>query len=246
MQRNLVTLATVISIKPLGENNASVCVLTQSQGILYVTLYGGPKSRLKSLVSTWNTGTMYLSLSKGIYKISDFDVKSYHLTFREDIYKSCAASLAAEIAMKTHCAGNNERCWALVNGFLNGLEICSEQAELNSGLMRFLWRYLELLGIQPESGLCCHCGNVMEKGGEYVPSENGFICSSCNHRSGTFFVNAEGLFFLTGISRLSPKEASALVLSPQALGQVKTLIFYLIESACGVNLLTLKTAAGIL
>ena len=107
MQRNLVTLATVISIKPLGENNASVCVLTQSQGILYVTLYGGPKSRLKSLVSTWNTGTMYLSLSKGIYKISDFDVKSYHLTFREDIYKSCAASLAAEIAIKTHCAGNN-------------------------------------------------------------------------------------------------------------------------------------------
>ena len=54
MQRNLVTLATVISIKPLGENNASVCVLTQSQGILYVTLYGGPKSRLKSLVSTWH------------------------------------------------------------------------------------------------------------------------------------------------------------------------------------------------
>ena len=80
MNRSLVTYATVLSIKPLGENNSSVCLLTRTEGVIYAVLYGGPKSRLKSLVSTWNTGTVYLSFSKNNYKISDFDnLESYEI-----------------------------------------------------------------------------------------------------------------------------------------------------------------------
>ena len=83
MAKNLVTLATVISIRPLGENNSSVTLLTRSEGIIYATMYGGSKSRLKSLVSPWNTGTAYLSISNQTqYKISDIDVSAYHLTLR--------------------------------------------------------------------------------------------------------------------------------------------------------------------
>ena len=78
MAKNLVTLATVISIRPLGENNSSVTLLTRSEGIIFATMYGGSKSRLKSLVSPWNTGTAYLSISNQTqYKISDFDVSAY-------------------------------------------------------------------------------------------------------------------------------------------------------------------------
>ena len=90
MGQNSIKQGIVLSVKPLGENNASVCFFTQESGILYATMYGGPKSRLKSLASPWNAGTVYLSESSQYknYKLSDFDVKRYHLSFRENLIKS--------------------------------------------------------------------------------------------------------------------------------------------------------------
>jgi len=51
MPRNYVSQGIVFSVKLLGENNSSVCFLTEDCGIVYATLYGGPKSKLRSLVS---------------------------------------------------------------------------------------------------------------------------------------------------------------------------------------------------
>lgn len=245
MNHNIVTPATVLSIKPMGENNASVCLLTKTDGILYAVLYGGHKSKLKSLVSTWNTGLVYLHFAKNSYKVSDFDVKNYHLSFRENIYKSCAASLAAELCIKTHCAGNNERCWALVNGFISGLDSCSLHSAAVSGFMRFLWRYLDLLGVQPDCSCCVHCGNSLD-GGFYVPGDNGFSCTKCSKSGAAIRIDKNGLIFLSGVASLAPEEAAKLELPEESVGLVKNLVFYLIESACGSSLLALKTGAGIL
>ncbi|HAH63672.1 MAG TPA: hypothetical protein DCL73_16425, partial [Treponema sp.] len=60
MPRNYVTQGFVFSIRPQGENNSSVGFMTKDAGLVYATLYGGPKSRLRSLVSQWNSGTVYL------------------------------------------------------------------------------------------------------------------------------------------------------------------------------------------
>ena len=60
MQRNTSTPAIILSLRPLGENNSSVTILTPTEGISYVTLYGGPKSKMKSLVSQFNSGNIWL------------------------------------------------------------------------------------------------------------------------------------------------------------------------------------------
>lgn len=261
MSRNLNCLATVISVKPLGENNASVCFLTQTEGIIYATLYGGRKSKLRSLVSPWNTGILYLSLSSQNQnmKISDFDVKNYHLTFRENLSKGWAANLAAEIAIKTKCAGSNEHCWALLNGFFDGLELCTNQEQVSAGLIRFLWRYLDLLGIQPVSHMCSKCdqtflsskfdyNNVeyLHKGAFYSPTDNGFICTGCQTETIPFFLGAEAIRYLSALSVLTPQEARLIPLTKESAGQIKELVFYLIENACGSRLKSLETGMGIL
>lgn len=240
MHANKVTLATVISLKPSGENNSSVCLLTKTDGVIYATLYGGPKSRLRSLVSTWNTGTVYLSLSHNNYKISDFDVKSYHLSFRENFYKSCVASVCAELALKTRCAGNNELAWALINGFLTGLDLAKTEIECTSGFLRFLWRYLELLGVQPDVKNCVFCGTELKDCAHFLVSENAFCGSCCHHEKSPFLLSAESVLFLQGITLLSPEKASKLTVSEKSYGELKTLIFFLIETACGSSLLSLK------
>ena len=60
MQRSYYTKAIVLNLKETGENNNSVTLLTPDKGIVYATLYGGPKSKLRSLVAQWHSGTVWL------------------------------------------------------------------------------------------------------------------------------------------------------------------------------------------
>ena len=158
MQRNFITDALVLSVSPAGENNRSVCILSADRGILWGILYGGPKSKMRSLVSPFNRGKMYLyhDAVKKTVKITDFDVEKFHYSFRESLFKSWAASLACELVIKTKAAGSPEECWNLANGFLDGLDLCNEKAG-KLGLIRFLWRYLGLLGVQPDTDACPDC-----------------------------------------------------------------------------------------
>ena len=257
MPRNTTSDAIVVSVKPLGENNSSVCFLSKDDGIVYATLYGGPKSKLRSLVSPWNSGKAYFYCSengestRGI-KITDFDVKSYHLSFRESLYKTYAASLAAELALKTKCAGSSARCWTLVSGFLDGLELCSEQG-CQAGLVRFLWRYLDLLGIRPEPAQCISCGRDLitgisgQDGVSYDTAENGFLCTSCAPADKSAFrLSFEAVRYLYAVSEMTPAEVRSLALSGDSLCEIKRLVFFLAEQAAGTKLKSLQTGMGIL
>jgi DNA repair protein RecO (recombination protein O) len=259
MPRNYVTQGIIFSIKPAGENNSSVGFMTKDNGVVYATLYGGPKSRLRSLVSLWNSGTAYLyckengDITKNV-KITDFDVQNYHLSFRENLYKNYAASLAAELAVKTKCAGSYEKCWYLVSGFLDGLELsCGCQCE--TGMVRFLWRYLDLLGVRPDVTGCCECGgsvytgNSAEERVSYNPVDNGFVCASCAGRDASlhaFTLSAEAVRYLCAVSELQPAEVRTIPLSADSLCEIKRLVFFLAGQAAGSKLKTIETGTVIL
>lgn len=263
MLRNSSTDAIVFSVKPLGENNSSVRLFTP-QGILYATLYGGPKSRLRPRVSVWNSGTawLYTNEQNGSIKISDFDVKNYHLSFRGDLFKNFAAAIAAEIVIKTNAAGSAEKCFHLTSGFLDGLEI-ADASQSRSGLIRFLWRYLELLGIQPDAENCAVCGKAFANdsadagdsagaGVSYELSENGFVCAECHEANGVvlddrpLFLTREAVNYLASVSNMTAAQSRALHLSNNAESELKRLLFFLIEQTCGTKLKTLESAGGIL
>lgn len=259
MPRNCVTEAIVFSVKPLGELNSSVCFLTKERGIVYATLYGGAKSKLRSLVSVWNSGTAYFYCKEADnfernVKVTDFDVRRYHLSFRENLYKSYAASLAAELIIKTKCAGSFESCWRLASGFFDGLEI-AEGGQCERGLVRFLWRYMELLGIQSDAASCASCGRSFAAGNltgdavVYSTAENGFLCSACAAREESahrITLSLGALRYLDAVSRLSPHEARSFEVSDGGLGELKRLVFFLSEQAAGTKLQSLATGMGIL
>ncbi|MDE5898403.1 MAG: DNA repair protein RecO C-terminal domain-containing protein [Treponemataceae bacterium] len=261
MARNTITPALVLSLQPLGESNSSVRLLTKSDGIVYATLYGGAKSRLRSLVSPWNSGTAYISTPPRSRngKISDFDVQNYHLSFRESLFKAWAAALAAEVAIKTKCAGSPERCWPLVSGFLDGLELCADDSQASAGLLRFLWRFLDLLGVQPDAAACGRCGRPFltgknpgnplsweEAGAAYSPAENSFLCAGCLSEQSGFFLNADAVRYLAAVSALPPAQARLFGLAQESAEQLKRLTFHLVEAACGMRLNALETGTGIL
>ena len=262
MQRSYSTQAVVVSVKPSGENNSSITLVTPEKGIVYATLYGGPKSKMRSLVSLWNSGIIYLyeNPEKHQIKISDFDVKNYHSSFSTNLFKMYAASLAAEIVIKTRCAGSNEECWKLFLGFLDGLELSNEE-QGRVGLVRFLWRYLELLGVQPNACECGSCGKEFLKT-EFATNEetyynnieNNFICREC---SGNVFsdskqnlrmfpINSDAVRYLAAISTLLPADVRRMQISKESYDQMKNIVFFLIENTIETKLNSIETGMGIL
>ena len=257
MNRSTSTLAIILSLKPLGENNSSVTLLTPEAGIVYAVLYGGPKSRLRSLVAQWNSGKVWLyeNPEKNQIKISDFEVLNYHASFSQNLFKSYAASLAAELAIKTRCGGSAEQCHRLLSGFLDGMELCDEE-QSRVGLMRFLWRYLELLGIQPVTHACTNCGKTFldnqfapDAISYYNSMENSFICPDCigiAKGDNMLKVRNTAVQYLSALTVLPPDEARKLSIDEEIYGQIRQFVFFLIENSIDQKLNSIETGMGIL
>ncbi|MBQ0039361.1 MAG: DNA repair protein RecO [Treponema sp.] len=256
--RNRQTPAIIISLREQGEQNRIVTVLTPDQGIINCVLYGGPKSRLRSLVQPFNSGTLYLYTDniKHSVKISDFDPKKIHLSLRENLFKSWAASLGAEIILKTKCAGDPQNTFVLFSALLDGIETVNEE-ESRLGMLRFLWRYLGLLGVQPDVRECASCGTSLlakEREPSYIESQAGFVCSDCipysnekiRYEANLFKIDIHAATYLAAINELSPGKVRELLLPADSAFKMKRLLYHLIEKASMTKLDTLESGAGIL
>ena len=253
MNRNISKEALVISVRENARDNRTVTLLTKD-GIEYSTLYGGPKSRLRGAVSPWNSGIMYFynDGQKGTSKINDFDVKKYHATFRESLFKSFAASLAGEIAVKSKCAGSPGEAFFLLNGFLDGMDVFGEE-EGRLGMLRFLWRYLGLLGVRPETETCIRCGGNFSTGNFgknavlYSAGENGFVCPDCLLPDGRGMkISVTSLAYLNSAEKEDMAAARAKKLGRAEYEETKALLFQMTESALGQRLKSIASGSGIL
>lgn len=265
--RNFQKEALILSVKNSGENNRLVSFLTKEDGILSAILYGGPKSRLRSLVSPFNFGQIYLynDEAKHSSKITDFDAKKYHLSFRESLFKTWAANLAVEVVIQTQCAGSPQECYTMLNGFLDGLDLLDE-SQGQTGLIRFLWRFIGLLGVQPDTNCCHHCrqpffsGNLTENtiqyksgGAIYSHSENGFICSNCQalvmdtaDKAAFSELSSKSVVYLQATSVCEPSVSRNMKLLPEEISNLKNFVFSILESAVGSKIKTLHSGIGIL
>lgn len=261
-ERNRRTKAIIISIRIQGESNRTITALSPDDGIFYATLYGGPKSRMRSLVQQFNSGTIYVyeDVQKHTKKISDFDVETFHPTLHTSLYKMWAANFAAELVLKTKCAGDSKGAYTLLSAFIDGIDLCDDDGA-RLGMIRFLWRYLHLLGVQPDVHTCCGCGEDLlpesrKNAGAglfvYIPSMSGIACPECvssfsNAENREFFaLDESGLSYLAAINELKPGAVRTMRLAQDSIFRLKNFLYHLIENAVGARLLSLESGAGIL
>lgn len=252
MKQNFQENAIILKITPGKENNTTITFFSETRGITFATFFGGRKSKLKSLISPYHYGKIWLHSDKvkKLTKITDFEVFDYHHQIRENLYKTWVAAFITELLIKTNCSGEYKNTFLLFNGFLTGISLVSEQ-ESKIATLRFLWRYLALMGIQPYSLACGYCQKKLipqqEKTVFYVNSEHSFFCSECIHgNSYDAQISAEALDYLQTITFGTMQQGRDKIITKTGYEELKSFIFGLITKNIETNLKTLSSGIGIL
>ena len=234
--------ALVLSLVPFGEGHREALLLTEEKGLVRAAVFGGAKSKLRSLVSPWQTGTVWIYSDpvKKSSKITDFDVVSFRQGLREDLVRSWCASVCSEIITRSHGLAD----WRLVNAFLDGISV-SDETGCRYALLRFLWRILIAAGIAPDVAYCCRCGE--EAVLYYAPHEEACLCGQCARYDERLFpLSGEAVTFLASIEFLSPSQARALRPGAEAYAELRQFLFFLVSRMVDGTLKTLETGEGII
>lgn len=245
--RNWSSPALVLSVRSFGEGHREASLLLPAEHgstLLKGSVFGGAKSKLKGLVIPYHSGTVWLYSNpvKNTDKITDFEVKNYRAGLRENLTRLWAAAFAAELAEKLK--GNID--WLLINSFLNGLEISSEQ-ECKTALLRFIWRLIYYSGMIPDFRHCTRCCKEISGTAHFIPHEQNFICGKCINIKEFFFpIDKEASAYLSAVLNLPPKISRQAELSEKAFLQLRSLLFYLAENMIGTKLKTLEANRFIL
>ena len=187
MNRNLNYSALILRSRPSGESNRDVWLLTAEAGLIRATVFGGPKSKLRSYASPFHSGQawVYHDPAKDNRKLSDFDVRSWRPGLREMYERAMAADAAAETILASHGGGGNwGRALSLAEAALDALEVVDSETCSRIALC-FLWQWADFLGLRPELDHCSLCGKQIPANsmGIFSPREGCMVCDTCLDRT---------------------------------------------------------------
>jgi DNA repair protein RecO (recombination protein O) len=183
MSRTQSYSALILRNRSSGESNREVWLLTAEAGVLRVTLFGGPKSKLRSHTAPFHSGQVWIyhEPAKDFRKLSDFDVRSWRPGLRELYERTITADAVAETILASHGGGGNwGEALALAEAVLDAMEEAGEEL-CERIFVYFLWRWAAFQGLQPELESCVSCGKSSTPDGPlwYSPREGGMLCAAC-------------------------------------------------------------------
>jgi len=165
MPRSFTYSALTLRVKSTGESNREAWFLTAEEGILRATLFGGPKSRLRALVTPFHGGKLWIYHDpvRDSRKVNDFDVQSYRSGIRELWERTMTANAVAETVLSSHGGGGNwKTAIDLAGNVLDVLDKADANTCSRTGIY-FLWRWAEILGVKPDLSSCVLCGREAER-----------------------------------------------------------------------------------
>ena len=120
-------------------------------------MFGGGKSKLRSLASPWHYGTawIYRDTAKGLIKLTDFDPLREYQGIRGNLDSIAAASFVSEFMIATSALGGD---WAdalsLVSSALSAFDEATSRGGKDSravgrAVSLFTVRALEAMGLMP-------------------------------------------------------------------------------------------------
>ena len=148
--RNLVYEALALHARESPGGSRILTLLTAEAGLVDVFVFGGPKSKLRSLASPYASGRafVYLDPVKDFQKLSDFEVRDSYPALRDELERIWSAGLVAELLIKTSGGGGD---YPLVLELSRAcLEALDGGGHVEGPILAFIWRLLSLIGLGPD------------------------------------------------------------------------------------------------
>jgi DNA repair protein RecO (recombination protein O) len=181
--RNLVFEALAVRARESPGGDRILSLMTAEAGLVDAFVFGGPKSRLRSLAAPYAAGRafVYYDPVKDFRKLSDFEVRDSYPGLRDELGKLWAAGLVAELLIKTSGGGGDYP--KVLELALDCLGALDRMERSDYALVLFLWRFVALIGLGPDPSSCVFCGAPLVAGGAYSAAAEGFLCSPCAQSS---------------------------------------------------------------
>ena len=249
MSRTAVYSALVLRNRPSGESNNEIFLLTAEEGIIKATVFGGPKSKLRSHAAPYNSGQVwiYRDPAKDYGKLSDFDVHSWRPGLRELYDRTMAAAGIAETILGTHGGGGDwGEAMKLASLTLDALENANEEL-CGRLLVHFLWRWSGFLGLQPHIESCAACGDRADSNPLwYSVREGAVFCAGCTNGDtaeaepalspGLLKLNPGCRRWLTAVEPLEPALLYRYSMDNRSFNEAKSLTTAVLTAALGKRL----------
>jgi DNA repair protein RecO (recombination protein O) len=238
--------ALVLRVRQSGEANREAFFLTAEEGIIRAMVFGGPKSKLRAYVSPFHSGTLWIYHDpvKDSRKVTDFDVTTWRPGIREAYERTMAAGAIAETILAGHGGGGNwQEAINLANSSLEAISIAAEK-DVTLPFLHFLWKWADILGIQPDMNQCGACGSSFLQA-EYVSYsayDGNMICSRCGNlhqheqNPSHLSLSPGARRWLTVTAPLNPGLVSRYKMENAVLNQTKSFVTHLLSAALGRRL----------
>lgn len=186
----LVTVdAVVLQAFPYSETSKILRLLTAPYGVQSVIAKGArrAKSRYGGVLEPFTDGSasFYLKENRDLHTLSDFELHRPRQRLGRDLVRFGAASLIAEIVLRTASGQESIETFGSVRGALNDLETIPAE-QLEPVALAHAWTLITIMGFGPAVGVCVHCGGPLpEAGGLFFDyGAGGSLCGRCGGGGG--------------------------------------------------------------
>lgn len=192
MSRHAIRQAIILHQHPIGENHASLTLLSADGGLISAMAHGvrGKSSRLRPLCQTYSLVRAWLfqEPNRPNPKLTDLEVVSDYMGIRENLHALYHAAATAELLRATPLTDSENWAFSLYLLYLEQLDalVAAGAAEtarralpgkIAVATIQFLWRYLGLSGFQPDPDRCAASGALLapDEAAAYSYGNGGFV-----------------------------------------------------------------------
>ncbi len=180
--------ATVLQAFPYSETSKILRLLTAGHGVQSVIAKGArrAKSRYGGVLEpfTDGTATFYLKETRDLHTLREFELHHPRQTLGRDLVRFGAASLLAEIVLRTSSEQAAPELFERVRVALSELEeVAAEQVEAVA--LGHAWGIIAALGFAPGLHRCVHCAGALPDEDLFFDyGAGGFLCGTCGGGGG--------------------------------------------------------------
>lgn len=186
----LVTVdAIVLQAFPYSETSKILRLLTAPHGVQSVMARGArrPKSRYGGILEPFTDGSasFYLKANRDLHTLREFELQRPRQRLGRDLVRFGAASLIAEIVMRTASDQESPEVFHSVRSALDDLQSVPA-SQLEAVALAHTWTLITILGFGPAVDRCVHCGGPNPDEGDlyFDYGAGGSLCGSCGALAG--------------------------------------------------------------